>query len=241
MAPLHDQCEPQTRKPPQCCRWVIVKLTRRQKLSIQTQVSAGFTLPLQGDWYTCFTAVTAMSDTALLPSANGTLIHCRKPSREKEISGKTTSWSETASLGVMWVQGEDSHRHSSSGVDSPIRQICRRAAPRPCRPQSTDLPPACRRWRWVPRSPPTAWCWCPRWHWESPLRSQVKTKQKNWSDSVTHQWSSGRKHERSSAGHLPRADKMAADQKISPISAGMKRRPPIRLPYSCWKGSSMVT
>lgn len=42
-------------------------------------------------------------------------------------------------------------------------------------------------------------------------------------------------------GRLPRADKMAADQKISPISAGMKRRPPMRFPYSCWKGSNMVT
>lgn len=42
-------------------------------------------------------------------------------------------------------------------------------------------------------------------------------------------------------GCLPRADKMAADQKISPISAGMKRRPPMRFPYSCWKGSNMVT
>lgn len=40
---------------------------------------------------------------------------------------------------------------------------------------------------------------------------------------------------------LPRADKMAADQKISPMSAGMKRRPPMRFPYSCWNGSSMVT
>lgn len=39
----------------------------------------------------------------------------------------------------------------------------------------------------------------------------------------------------------PRADKMAADQKISPMSAGMKSRPPILFPYSCWKGSSMVT
>lgn len=52
-----------------------MKLTRRQKLSIQTQVSVLFTLPLQGDWYTCFTAVTAMSDTALLLKAKGTLIH----------------------------------------------------------------------------------------------------------------------------------------------------------------------
>lgn len=41
--------------------------------------------------------------------------------------------------------------------------------------------------------------------------------------------------------HLPRADRMAADQKISPMSAGMKSRPPILFPYSCWKGSSMVT
>lgn len=30
--------------------------------------------------------------------------------------------------------------------------------------------------------------------------------------------------------HIPRADKMAADQKISPMSAGMKRSPPILLP-----------
>lgn len=49
--------------------------TRRQKLSIQTQVSFLLTLPLQGDWYTCFTAVTVMSDTAGLVNANGTLIH----------------------------------------------------------------------------------------------------------------------------------------------------------------------
>lgn len=40
---------------------------------------------------------------------------------------------------------------------------------------------------------------------------------------------------------LPRADKMAADQKISPMSAGTKSRPPILFPYSCWKGSSIVT
>lgn len=39
----------------------------------------------------------------------------------------------------------------------------------------------------------------------------------------------------------PRADKMAADQKISPMSAGMKRRPPMRFPYICWNGSNMVT
>lgn len=42
-------------------------------------------------------------------------------------------------------------------------------------------------------------------------------------------------------GCLPKADKMAADQKISPMSAGMKSSPPILFPYSCWKGSSMVT
>lgn len=41
--------------------------------------------------------------------------------------------------------------------------------------------------------------------------------------------------------NLPRADKMAADQKISPMSAGIKSRPPILFPYSCWKGSSIVT
>lgn len=39
----------------------------------------------------------------------------------------------------------------------------------------------------------------------------------------------------------PRADRMAADQKISPMSAGMKRRPPMRFPYICWNGSNMVT
>lgn len=32
---------------------------------------------------------------------------------------------------------------------------------------------------------------------------------------------------------LPRAERMAADQKISPISAGMKIRAPIFSPYSC--------
>lgn len=53
--------------------------TRRQKLSIQTQVSFLLTLPLQGDWYTCFTAVTVMSDTAALVTAKGTLIHCGSP------------------------------------------------------------------------------------------------------------------------------------------------------------------
>ena len=41
--------------------------------------------------------------------------------------------------------------------------------------------------------------------------------------------------------YLPRADRMAADQNISPINAGIKSKPPILLPYICWKGSSMVT
>lgn len=57
--------------------------TRRQKLSIQTQVSPFWTLPIQGDWYKCFTAVTVMSDTAGLIKAKGTLIHCRQ---EKQVS-----------------------------------------------------------------------------------------------------------------------------------------------------------
>lgn len=46
-------------------------------MSIQTQVSLLRMLPLQGAWYTCFTAVTVMSDTAGLVKAKGTLIHCR--------------------------------------------------------------------------------------------------------------------------------------------------------------------
>lgn len=49
-------------------------------MSIQTQVSPFWMLPLQGDWYTCFTAVTVMSDTAALVRAKGTLIHCRQRS-----------------------------------------------------------------------------------------------------------------------------------------------------------------
>lgn len=56
--------------------------TRRQKLSIQTQVSPFWTLPIQGDWYKCFTAVTVMSDTAGLIKAKGTLIHCRQEKQE---------------------------------------------------------------------------------------------------------------------------------------------------------------
>lgn len=49
--------------------------TRRQKLSSQTQMSFLWTVPLQGDWYSCLTAVTVMSDTAGLVNAKGTLIH----------------------------------------------------------------------------------------------------------------------------------------------------------------------
>lgn len=70
---------------------VIVKLTKRQKLSIQTQVSVAFTLPLQGAWYTWFTAVTAMSDTALLPKAKGTLTHCGRAGGEKSRSVESTT------------------------------------------------------------------------------------------------------------------------------------------------------
>lgn len=40
---------------------------------------------------------------------------------------------------------------------------------------------------------------------------------------------------------LPRAASMAADQKTSPIRAGMYSRPPIRSPYFRWNGSSIVT
>lgn len=40
---------------------------------------------------------------------------------------------------------------------------------------------------------------------------------------------------------IPKADKMAADQKISPSKAGIKSRPPILFPQICWNGSSIVT
>lgn len=50
--------------------------TSRQKVSNQTQMSFWLMLPVQGAWYTCFTAVTVMADTAGLAKANGTLIHC---------------------------------------------------------------------------------------------------------------------------------------------------------------------
>lgn len=127
--------------------------------------------------------------------------------------------------------------------------------------QSKVLQQVCRRWLSVLRSPQTCWYLYPLSHWESHLHGNITRRRKKIFTKIwvtwcfTHnefghtmqytvkhrldlKWWDSWSHP---LGCLPKADKMAADQKISPMSAGMNSRPPILFPYSCWKGSSMVT
>jgi len=63
-------------------------------LSIHTQVSAGLMLPLQGAWYTSFTADTVMSATAGLVRAKGTLIHWKHTHSNSVVGQSCVQWAQ---------------------------------------------------------------------------------------------------------------------------------------------------